>query len=59
MEEKIKAIEAACLEQIASAGSKKTLADVKVGYFGKHGEVTGLLRNLKDLAAGMRRLAGE
>ena len=59
MEEKIKAIEAACLEQIASAGSKKTLADVKVRYFGKNGELTGLLRNLKDLPADMRPLAGK
>ena len=59
MEEKIKAIEAACLEQIASAGSKKTLADVKVRYFGKNGELTGLLRNLKDLPAAMRPLAGK
>ena len=59
MEEKIKAIEAACLEQIASAGSKKTLADVKVRYFGKNGELPGLLRNLKDLPTDMRPLAGK
>lgn len=59
MEEAIKTLTQSCLEQIENAQCQKVLNEVKVKVLGKNGELTALLRNLKDLPADQRPLAGK
>lgn len=59
MEERINTIVAACAAQIDDARSVKQLTEIKVRFLGKNGELTGILRNLKELCAEDRPLAGK
>lgn len=59
MEEKLNQILSSALEQIAVSKDVKQLSDVKVKVLGKSGELTALLRNVKDLPADQRPLAGK
>ena len=51
MEEQLKKLVADCTARINSATDKKELTDIKINVLGKNGELTALLRNLKDLPA--------
>lgn len=42
-------IKTEALEAIQQVDSEKALQDVKVKYLGKKGQVTGLMKNMKDL----------
>ncbi len=59
MEHKLKEIIAHTLERIKAVKSNKDLAQIKVEVLGKSGELTGILRNMKDLPAEQRPLAGK
>ena len=48
MEEQLNKLVSDCTAQIASAANLKELGDIKVRVLGKSGELTALLRNLKD-----------
>ena len=49
MNELIEKIKLSAFSDIENASSNKELFDVKVKYLGKSGEVTGLLKGMKDL----------
>lgn len=59
MKQQIEKLTASCLEQIKTAASRKELTDIKIGVLGKSGELTAILRNLKDLPAEQRPEAGK
>ena len=59
MEEQLKKLVADCTARINSATDKKELTDIKINVLGKNGELTALLRNLKDLPAEQRPEAGK
>ena len=54
MTDKFLAIETTFLQEVESAKSTQQLQDVKVKYLGKSGEVTLLLRGIKDYPAEQR-----
>lgn len=58
MKDKILQIEKQCLAEIDSATDAKQLQDVKVKYLGKSGELTTILRGMKDVAPEQRREVG-
>ena len=47
---KLNDIEAKYTAQIASCGDTKALQDLQVAAIGRNGELTALLKNLKDLS---------
>ena len=49
MEEELKKIREEALEKIAKCSGTDSLNDVRVGYLGKKGELTSLLKSLKDV----------
>ena len=59
MEEQLNKLVSDCTAQIASAANLKELGDIKVRVLGKSGELTALLRNLKDLPSEQRPEAGK
>ncbi len=59
MKEKLKTITARALTMIDKAQNSNELNAVKVEILGKSGELTGILRNMKDLPAEDRPLAGK
>ena len=59
MKEKLKDITARALLAIENADNNKDLAQVKVEILGKSGELTSVLRNMKDLSPEERPLAGK
>lgn len=59
MEQKLNDIIARASSKIDSAKGNKELAAVKVEILGKSGELTGILRNMKDLSPQERPLAGK
>ncbi len=59
MKEKLKDITARALVAIENADNNKDLSAVKVEILGKSGELTGILRNMKDLSPEDRPLAGK
>jgi phenylalanyl-tRNA synthetase alpha chain len=58
MKEKINLLENQCLVEIAAAETLPALAEVKVKYLGKSGELTLLLRGIKDVAPDQRPAVG-
>lgn len=50
MEEELKKLKAKVVKDIADVKDSKFLADLKTKYLGRKGELTGLLKNVKDLA---------
>lgn len=59
MEEQIKKLTDSCILQINDCQNQKALSEIKVKILGKNGELTALLRNLKDLSAEDRPKAGK
>ncbi len=59
MEQKLNDIVARALDKINAAASNKELVAVKVDVLGKSGELTGVLRNMKDLPVELRPVAGK
>lgn len=59
MQEQIDRIEKECISAIMSASTLEELNDVRVKYVGKSGELTLLLRNMKNVSAEERPLVGK
>ena len=59
MKEQIKNLEAKAEEQLKAAADSKILNDLKVQFLGKKGELTALLKGMKDLSAEERPKIGE
>lgn len=59
MENKIKSLVEETSQKAMSINSKKALYELKVGIVGKTGELTNLLRNLKDLSVEERPIIGK
>ena len=51
MKEKLQSIREEALNQIKSADMPEKLNDVKVKFLGKKGELTAVLKGMKDVAA--------
>ena len=51
MEERIKNIEAAAVEAVKNAANLQALDEIRVKYLGKKGELTAILRGMKDVSA--------
>lgn len=58
MKEKLKEIQVNCLNEIANAKDLKELDNVRVKYLGKTGELTQILRGMKDVPAEEKREVG-
>ena len=59
MEEQLNKLVFDCMARISAATSRKELTDIKVSVLGKSGELTAILRNLKDLPSEERPEAGK
>ena len=59
MEEQIKQIENISMKEISEAKDEKELNEIKVKYLGKKGELTAVLRGMKDLSPEQRPIIGE
>ena len=58
MLEKIKELKEAAKARLEKSESRKTLTELKVRFLGKTGEVTGLLKGLKDVPKEQRAEVG-
>ena len=58
MKEKIEQIKQKSIEEIKSAKDLKNLDELRVKYLGKKGELTAVLRGMKDLSAEERPVIG-
>lgn len=59
MLERLKKLKDAAVEEIKQADSRKLLEDLRVKYLGKKGEVTEILKGLKDLSIEMKKTVGQ
>lgn len=59
MQEQIDRIEGECVSAIEKASTLEEINDVRVKYVGKSGELTLLLRNMKNVSAEERPLVGK
>ena len=59
MREKLEQIKTSALEAIHNASDLKILEELRVQYLGKKGEVTAVLRGMKDLTAEERPIVGQ
>ena len=59
MKEKLEQIKAEALRQIASSDALDKLNEVRVNYLGKKGELTAVLKGMKDVAAEERPKVGQ
>ena len=59
MKEQLEKIKEEALQQIPSAESLDTLNDIRVAYLGKKGELTSLLKSMKDVAPEDRPKVGQ
>lgn len=59
MKEKLQAIKEEALKQIAQSDALEKLNDVRVNFFGKKGELTTVLKSMKDVAAEDRPKVGQ
>ena len=59
MKEKLEQIKAEALRQIASSDALDNLNEVRVNYLGKKGELTAVLKGMKDVAAEERPKVGQ
>lgn len=59
MQEQIDRIENVCISAIEKASTLEEINDVRVKYVGKSGELTLLLRNMKNVSAEERPLVGK
>lgn len=58
MLEKLMKLRDSALDEIKRADSRKALDDLRVKYLGKKGEVTEILKGLKDLSIEMKKTVG-
>ena len=58
MKERLAAIRQEALEKISSASSVEALNDLKVMYLGKKGQLTEVLKGMKDVSAEERPQIG-
>ena len=58
MENKIKELEQKLEEHIASASDRDVLEQIRISFLGKKGEITELLKSMKDLQGDARKNAG-
>lgn len=59
MKEKLEAIKAEALAKIESAGDLDALNEIKVAVLGKKGELTAVLKSMKDVPAEERPMVGQ
>ncbi len=59
MKEKLEVIKAEALAKIESAGDLDALNDIKVAVLGKKGELTAVLKSMKDVPAEERPMVGQ
>ena len=59
MKEKLEAIKAEALAKIESANDLDALNDIKVAVLGKKGELTAVLKSMKDVPAEERQMVGQ
>ena len=59
MKEQLEKIKEEALQQISSAESLDTLNDIRVAYLGKKGELTSLLKSMRDVAPEDRPKVGQ
>ena len=59
MEEKLKALKTECLNSIKTADNLHSLQEIEVKYLGRKGELTNILRGLKDLSDSEKPLVGK
>ena len=59
MKEKLQGIKEKALEQIGAAQHLETLNDVRVAILGKKGELTSVLKSMKDVAPEDRPKVGQ
>lgn len=59
MQEKLQAIELAALEELKLAKDSTAIEAIRVKYLGKKGELTAILRGMKDLSQEERPLVGK
>ena len=59
MKEKLQSIREEALKQIQSADVPEKLNDVRVRFLGKKGELTAVLKGMKDVAAEERPKVGQ
>ena len=59
MRERLEQIKAEALRQIESSDALEKLNEVRVNYLGKKGELTAVLKSMKDVAAEERPKVGQ
>ena len=59
MKEKLENIKREALKQIQESDAPEKLNDVRVKYLGKKGELTAVLKGMKDVAAEERPKVGQ
>ena len=59
MKKKIEEIKQKSIEEIKSLVDSKSLEDIRIKYLGKKGELTAILRGMKDLAPDERPIIGD
>ena len=59
MKEKLDLIKAEALKQINESGALERLNEIKVNYLGKKGELTAVLKSMKDVAPEDRPKVGQ
>ena len=59
MKEKLEQIKAEALRQIEASDALEKLNEVKVNYLGKKGELTAVLKSMKDVAPEDRPKVGQ
>ncbi|MEG0711101.1 MAG: phenylalanine--tRNA ligase subunit alpha, partial [Niameybacter sp.] len=59
MKEKLEQIQQVALSAIQDASDLKQVEDLRVQYLGKKGELTAVLRGMKDLTAEERPVVGQ
>ncbi|MGL4344207.1 MAG: phenylalanine--tRNA ligase subunit alpha [Cellulosilyticaceae bacterium] len=59
MKEKLQQIQTAAISAITEASELKVLEDLRVAYLGKKGELTAVLRGMKDLSSEERPVVGQ
>ena len=59
MKERLEAIKKAALEKIEQADAMESLNDIRVSVLGKKGELTQVLKGMKDVAKEERPIVGQ
>ncbi len=59
MKEKLEQIRRAALERIAASEALETLNEIRVAYLGKKGELTGVLKGMRDVSVEERPRVGQ